>query len=273
MSCFIKQEATVSASTFLSSEKAKLQFGAVEVTHSWWFIQFAILLSVFSNLMAIGLIRPAPLVKFPFQTSDELAIKLLDKTCKLIFLKGYNSTDFVKMFRPQGEKGGLFWKALLHVMETNSYLIAENLNEMAHRILRTTPQKCFVGLHYEDAKALFETIHCRLRLFPIDIEQTSDMTVYYHTVENLNELLAKVMTTDAIIAYNEYAKIKYYRSKNFPPCDIPEEAIPWTPITLKKVIWSYLGVLSFGFGLAFTSFLCEHFLLSFGLPWDCGILK
>ncbi len=209
--------------------------------------------------MAIGLVQPSASVRFPFKTLDELGSKLVVNTCKLVFSKEYNNSEFLRIFHPQGFQNGgaIFWESLLQVMDTKSYLVVDNLDQLANTLLKTTPQMCYVGFQYAEAKNLFEGKNCRLKMFPSDIELGYEMNVYYHMVKDLNMLLAPVMRTASLFAFEEYAKVKYYTSKTFPICDISDRTIPWAPIILKKVIWSFLTILLIGFGLALVSFFCE----------------
>ena len=58
---------------------AECQQTLVRLAYWWWFIFVGVILGTFSNLMAIGLVRPGPSVVPTFKTLDQLGQMLIDR--------------------------------------------------------------------------------------------------------------------------------------------------------------------------------------------------
>ena len=257
---------SINDNLILFLDKINHNSALIKLGNIFCFVAVLILLSTFSNLMAIGLVTPSPSVSFPFQTYNELGLRLLDNSCEVALIADYNDVDFYSLYNYAFTDSSIYSKAIQQVFSSEKYIIVSTHQELSDLVLSSSAEKCYAGLHYESFKTIFETKHCRLKLFTSSesVLKPYGVYTYYHTVKNLNSYLEPLMSTDALLAYVEFVQEKYLKSSEFLKCDFEENTFLWAPIKLKRVLWSFLAILIGG-----STISCLCFILELCLPM-CG---
>ncbi len=220
-----------------------------------WALTLSVILGVFANLMAIGLVQPSRVRTVPFQTLAELGDKLLDKSCRFVLptkhIEGEEFMDTIINATHNRPWAKSFRKAYIN----NSPRLTSDRDETMEILVNNTDLSCWVTLDYTTMETYYKSRYCDIRFLSFPEEIKGRGYVFYYKEKRLfSPQIETVMATDSLMAYVHYLEKKYY-SKPFPPKCL-DRRVRVEPLPFYKVKECFY-VFAAGMALNLSLFLIE----------------
>lgn len=237
---------------FINSVKKFCHYFRTKIYFSLWFILVSILLSFYSNLIAVDLVAPERVKTVPFKSLPDLGQKLLTKECRFAILAKYlNCSEIYDILINPTESEKSWAPAFVKAYVTNPPLVVKDRKEMLDYVLNGS---CIVGLDFLSMDAFYSRTYCDLRILSYSEELPLLSYTFYTTSKLLKTKMSSVVLSESIRAYRTYLNNKYYLKGGIPVDCRTSRTVTVKPINIKKMqdcFYVLAAGLVFAFMLAF----------------------
>lgn len=223
------------------------------VLYYLWMLFLAVILNFYGNLIPVDLLTSSKTNTFPVNSMTDLGQKLISKECRLALYEAYlEDVEFHGAIINPNRHNKSWAPLFRQAYQINPPIYTKTREDLTKFIANSS---CIIGLDWMSMESYYTCRQCNIKMlvFKDEPELLYDYT-FYHTRDDIRDVVNTIMVSDSFRAFPETLAKKYYNNQLSTNCPDDFYANSIGSLGTNKLQTGFYG-LFIGIGIAMIIFV------------------